>query len=965
MKLFRKKFLFYVLIFILVSLFSSKSVLAKESDDVYDIILFWGQSNMVGYSGIREGEKLPDIRYLTEANTGISQSILNRTRTLSHVDVPLPNGIAYDFHYTERNGNPLVPITSRTEHLGETLLYQDGELIVSGRGNCSLARSCGTNMIPQFCATYYRNTGHKVIAVLAGHASMPLSAFLPATDPLYTAKNDVHGIYEGTALVYKAAVSYAEKQNLNIGSKFWVSFQGESDIGKISRTTEKNSYKVKYRRLADYYKKDLGLEYGFLIETGAGCIGSASEISEKKNENFQKLHILQEELIRENNDIMLATAFPYIQFYNYNTNVGSYCQNYIHFTSAALSEIGLETALNASQYANGGFVKSITMSETKKYIEVGRSKSLSYTVRPNISLKKNVIWRSSNPEIAKVDSKGTVTALKEGTANIYVQTKDGRKSAFCTVTTRSRAIYGVKLSKKLLNLLPGESQMITASILPSYGENASFYWNSSDKSVASVKNGEIVAKKKGTAIISVITGTGGYTDYCIVNVNSEEEEVADDIAVTAIKFSKTNYTLNVGDQKYILPDFTPMNASNRELEWKVANESVLSIDEKGFVKANSIGKSIIYATSKDGEKMASTTITVKPCRISSIYLSESSVSLAYGDSIQLESRISPEYASNKNLVYDSSNSRIVKVSDTGLMKAVGIGMARIFVMSNDGSEIIASCDVEVTRENIYANSITVSAVSDNMDPDTTMQMNAFILPSDTTNKNVIWRVDDTEKGFINAKGVLYVKKDSGCQTITVTATTKDGSDLSGSYEITINPPKIETLKIGASKGITNLAVGNSLQIKKEIKPDKARDNQVCYRSSNTNYATVSSTGIVTAKALGVGQTVTIVAKAMDGSGVSARYKITIRKDSITNIFMNPTSKVMKAGTSMTINTLVGASGGDVCEDLYWKSSDPSIVKVSNRGVVTALPNSEGKVVTISAYAMDGSKVCGTCCIRIK
>lgn len=940
-------------------------VFAESNDDVYDIVLFWGQSNMLGYCGIRPGETYPDARPLTEANTGISQAILDRTTNMNHVNVPVPSGAAYEFRYSKRNGNPLIPITSKTERFGEQLLYQNGKLVSpSASGEITLGKSAGTNMIPQFCTNYYKNTGHKVIVVLAGRGGQNIASFLPEDDPYYVPKNDVTNIYESTVILYNEAVKYAQKQNLNIGSKFWVSFQGESDYLSM-RDPEAVPYELKFRRLIDHYKSDLGLEYGFLVETSRKYVFSASSLSEEAHKCLRDFHGVQEGLINNNDDILLGSDFSYKQFYNYNTNVVGYHQNYAHFTSAALSQIGYETAVNASRYVNGGFAKSISMVDSKKYIEVGKSKTLSYTVTPDISLKKNVTWRSSNPSVISVNANGRITALKEGVANIYVQTKDGKKSAYCTVAARSYGITGVKLDQKQLDLSVNDEQQLTAKVYPSYATYKNVLWNSSDKNVATVVDGNIVAKAKGKAVITVTTCSGGYVDYCLVNVSSEEEAEGEDVPVKSISFKRTAYSVNVGEEKYIFPDFTPANTTDKELEWKVANKDIATVDANGLIKACKVGKTVIYATTKKGGCVASTTISVKESRISSIRLPEGNITLEYGATKQLKPEILPSYASNKTLVYDSSNPKVATVSSKGLITAVGIGSAKIFISSNDKSEVTTMCEIVVTREEILANSITVSALTNKVDPGASIQMNAFVLPGNTTNSSVTWSVDNTEKGFINSKGLLYVKKESACQTIIVTATTRDGSNLTGSYAITVNPPPMATLKIGVVKGIKNLAVGKKLQLKKEITPVESKDNAISYSSSNTKYASVSASGVITAKAAGIGQTVIITAKAMDGSGLSSKYKFTIRKDAVTNIVLKAPATSMSAWDVMAIKAVIASTGTDVCKELYWKSSDTSIATVSTTGIVTALPGNEGKTVTIYAYAKDGSEIYGACQIQIK
>ena len=92
-------------------------------------------------------------------------------------------------------------------------------------------------------------------------------------------------------------------------------------------------------------------------------------------------------------------------------------------------------------------------------------------------------------------------------------------------------------------------------------------------------------------------------------------------------------------------------------------------------------------------------------------------------------------------------------------------------------------------------------------------------------------------------------------------------------------PKPETVKVSKIKitGTTKIvAAGKSVQLKAAVAPSKATNKAVTWKSSNTKYATVSSTGKVTAKKAGKGKKVKITAKAKDGSGKYGTITIKIK-----------------------------------------------------------------------------------------
>jgi hypothetical protein len=78
-------------------------------------------------------------------------------------------------------------------------------------------------------------------------------------------------------------------------------------------------------------------------------------------------------------------------------------------------------------------VKSVKLNKSSISIEKGKTFSLKASFSPTNASNKQVSWKSANSSIAKVNSKGIVTAVKVGTTSIKVTTKNGNKTAKCTV----------------------------------------------------------------------------------------------------------------------------------------------------------------------------------------------------------------------------------------------------------------------------------------------------------------------------------------------------------------------------------------------------------------------------------------------------------------------------------------------------------------------------------------------------
>ena len=183
---------------------------------------------------------------------------------------------------------------------------------------------------------------------------------------------------------------------------------------------------------------------------------------------------------------------------------------------------GWKTA-TCSVKVNPVSVTGVSLNKTSLTMKVGDTQTLVATVSPSDAADKSVSWSSNNTSVASVSSSGVVTAKAVGTATITVKTKDGDKTATCSVTVNPINVTGVSLNKNSMSLLVGETQTLTATVSPNNATDKSVTWSSNNTSVASVSSsGVVTAKAVGTATITVKTNDGGKTATCSVTVKSRD-----------------------------------------------------------------------------------------------------------------------------------------------------------------------------------------------------------------------------------------------------------------------------------------------------------------------------------------------------------------------------------------------------------------------------------------------------------
>jgi len=167
--------------------------------------------------------------------------------------------------------------------------------------------------------------------------------------------------------------------------------------------------------------------------------------------------------------------------------------------------------------------------------------------------------------------------------------------------------------------------------------------------------------------------------------------------VTGISLDLSKITLEVGSFRTLVATITPSNASNKNVIWSSSNSSVCSVSN-ATITANKKGTAVITAKSEDGNYTATCNVTVADegnIPVTGINLDISNKTIGVSKSFTLTPTISPSDATNKNVIWTSSNDAIASVSN-GEVTGVSVGDAVITAKSEDG-EFSASCSVTVSN----------------------------------------------------------------------------------------------------------------------------------------------------------------------------------------------------------------------------------------------------------------------------
>lgn len=233
---------------------------------------------------------------------------------------------------------------------------------------------------------------------------------------------------------------------------------------------------------------------------------------------------------------------------------------------------------------------------------VGGSGKIRYSVLPGNATNTNVTFKSLNEKVATVDANGVVTGVSEGNADIVITTEEGGFEAKCTVRVDGIDARDIeRVGDKTVTMGLNQTRQLQVKITPSDTTNKNVQWTSSNNSVTTVdSNGVVTSKNSGSTIITATTHNGLKTEFFI--------EV--ETPVTNITLNSNEINLNPGGTFKLDATVNPSNASNKNIKWISANESIATVDRSGNVTADVAGTTYISAVSADGKVVATCTVNV-------------------------------------------------------------------------------------------------------------------------------------------------------------------------------------------------------------------------------------------------------------------------------------------------------------------------------------------------------------------
>lgn len=168
-------------------------------------------------------------------------------------------------------------------------------------------------------------------------------------------------------------------------------------------------------------------------------------------------------------------------------------------------------------------VTAVNIEQSNVNVAKDNSVNLYAEVTPYNATDRAIIWESSNPSVATVDTSGNVYALALGETTITATNSDSGCTASCSVTvTEPQPITGLTVNERELYFDVGDEIIVAYDILPSNALKSEVKYIVEDETIASEEDGVLYAIAEGETDINISTLDGEFSDKVHIYVNLEE-----------------------------------------------------------------------------------------------------------------------------------------------------------------------------------------------------------------------------------------------------------------------------------------------------------------------------------------------------------------------------------------------------------------------------------------------------------
>ena len=477
-----------------------------------------------------------------------------------------------------------------------------------------------------------------------------------------------------------------------------------------------------------------------------------------------------------------------------------------------------------------------------------------------------------------------IVALNSGTSEIKV-THPILGEIFkkeITVDESKNSCYEIMPDIENINIKVGETKKIDFKLMDVYIRNAEISIQSGDS--ISLFGNTILGLKRGKSTVKIVSGNA--ERVIDVNVVTQDTVVPTEVS---IENKSTDFVVNKDSVFEVI--VKPDGATLDKTDIVIKSDKKISLAHKDgltytitpleagnhtitvSVSKYSIEKSILIEAKESGE-VVNPDVPGTKVDVEKIVLEDTHVSLEVGDTKTIKVKnITPASATNKEVRYESMNTRYATVDNNGRVTGERAGTAKINVYSVSNPEVYATCTINVYDEDdrddrddkyrypvdkvvIYrednGKEVAIRNGKTDVMVSTEQQFVARIYPYNATNQEVRWYTSNSNIAEVDEDGMLTAYR---VGEVELRVVTRDGNHRDSiKVEITewmLKPTSIKIVNVDNSEVNTEVKTGDKLALKVNFEPLLTTERDVIWTiTEGFNLFTLSKTGDVEFKEVG-------------------------------------------------------------------------------------------------------------------
>lgn len=316
-------------------------------------------------------------------------------------------------------------------------------------------------------------------------------------------------------------------------------------------------------------------------------------------------------------------------------------------------------------------------------------------------------------------------------------------------------------------------------------------------------------------------------------------------------------------------DASGVPLTDRRVAWYSSSTSIASVTDSGVISAVAPGNAVVSAVSEGVSGQATLAIVPPaptPIATLSVDISPSSVLIgqaAYASATLLDSTGTPLVG--RSVAWQSSNSAVAAVAQTGDITAIAAGTAMISATSEGKSA--ASAITVVAPAPVPVASVSVSPATASLQVGGTLQLSAVTRDANNnvlTGRTVSWSSNNTGIATVSASGFVTAV---AAGSVTATALS-EGQSGNATITVTVPPPPAPVASVSVSPATSSIQVGGSVQLSavtRDANNNVLSGRVVAWSSGDPSIAAVNSTsGLVTGVSAG-SATITAISETKTGT----------------------------------------------------------------------------------------------------